>query len=167
MIKPLAVSLMVLAALAQPSLAYSPGQFVDNMWIDEGEHIRSIEPKLGVPVDINGWTRRGRGDVYRVKLTAGDRLKIELTSKSEYLLMAVFDFATPEAEAIYFSEPDNRKTILTIKNDTELLIRPILILGQPRRGLGVNYHLRLERQGLEQADHGNKPEAESSQQQQR
>jgi hypothetical protein len=164
-IKPLAATLMLLAALVQPALAYTPGQWVDNMWIDEGESIVELAPDAGKTVELNGWTRRGRSNVYRVVVKAGDKLRIEVYSKSAYLMLAVFDFATPDDEAIFFSEPDNRQTILTIKSDTELLIRPILILGQPRRGLGVKYHLRLERQALEQADQGNKPDAEGAQQQ--
>src|SRR5690606_36833006 len=95
----------------------------------------------------SGWTRRGRDEVYRVKVRAGDKLHVQISSKSAYLLLAVFDFATPDDEAIFFSEPDNRQTILSIKKDTELLIRPIYILGQPRRGLGVKYELTLERKG--------------------
>jgi hypothetical protein len=129
-------TLFLSSALLQPAYAFTPGHYVDDMWIDEGEQIVTVEPQAGTPLTINGWTRRGRGDVY-----------LEVDSKSAYLLLAVFDFAKPDDEAIFFSEPDNRKTTLTIKSDTELLIRPILILGQPRRGLGVNYQLRLLRQG--------------------
>lgn len=140
-------SLLLTASLFHPAHAYSPGQWVDDMWIDEGEAIVELTPELGKAVKISGWTRRGRSDVYRVMVKAGDKLHVEIESKSAYLLLAVFDFATPEDEAIFFSEPDNRKTVLTINQDTELLIRPILILGQPRRGLGVNYQLTLERQG--------------------
>jgi hypothetical protein len=140
-------SLLLTASLLNPAHAYSPGQWVDDMWIDEGEAIVELTPERGKAVKISGWTRRGRSDVYRVMVKAGDKLHVEIESKSAYLLLAVFDFATPEDEAIFFSEPDNRKTVLIIKQDTELLIRPILILGQPRRGLGVNYQLTLERQG--------------------
>lgn len=144
----LLLSFLLSGMLATSAVAYSPGQYIDNMWIDEGEKLVALTPDMGKEMLIKGWTRRGRGEVYRVRVKAGDRLRIEIDSPSPYLLLAVFDFATPDAEAIFFSEPDNRKTVLTIQKDTELLVRPILILGQPRRGLGVNYQLTFERKGL-------------------
>lgn len=141
----LLLSLLLSFALCQPSLAMIGGEYVDDMWIDQGERIISLNLQADKPFEHIGWTRRGRGEVFRVRVKAGDKFRLELSSKSEFLLMAVFDFADPDAEAIFFSEPDNRKTTLTIKRDTELLIRPIYILGQSRRGLGIRYELILER----------------------
>lgn len=157
-------SLLLSAACLQPAFAFSPGRYVDDMWIDEGEHLIAIEPKAGQALELSGWTRSGRGDVYRVKVKAGDHLRLEVSSQSDYLLLAVFDFATPDEEAIYFSEPGNRKTILTIKRDTELLVRPIYILGQPRRGLGVKYQLVLERMVSKDAKEADQPKAQGSEQ---
>ncbi len=73
-------------------------------------------------------------------------MKVELTSSSEFVLMAIFDFSTPDQDAIFFSDSEGKIATLTPKADTEWLIRPTLILGSPRRGLGAHYILTVSTQ---------------------
>ncbi|WP_421360097.1 hypothetical protein [Agrobacterium rosae] len=140
---------ILLASLLTVSVAapaYAEPRNVDGIWLDDGENLKSAAmPASGLLV-LNGWTRQGRGDVYRLKVKAGETLKVILTSRSEFVVMAIFDFAKPDDDAIFFSEAGKNTAVLTPKADTEWLIRPILVLSSSRRGLGANYTVTLERQ---------------------
>ncbi|WP_421405149.1 hypothetical protein [Agrobacterium fabrum] len=137
----LLLALTMAAAVPHPSLAESRN--VDGIWLDDGERLKEVAlPPVG-PLTLDGWTRRGRGDVYRLKVKAGQTVKIELAASSEFVLMAVFDFSTPDEDAIFFSDSQGKIATLTPKADTEWLIRPTLILGSPRRGLGAHYILTV------------------------
>nr|WP_202033504.1 hypothetical protein [Agrobacterium larrymoorei] len=135
---------LLLGSVASQSFAEQ--RVVDGMWLDEGEHlIKEAMPQSG-PLSLKGWTRQGRGDVYRLKVRGGEKLKISLSSSSEFVVMAIFDFAKPEDDAIFFSDIGSNIAELTPKADTEWLIRPILVLSSSRRGLGANYTITVERQ---------------------
>ncbi|MCZ7446088.1 hypothetical protein O8B93_00615 [Agrobacterium rhizogenes] len=137
----LLLALTMAAAVPHPSFAESRN--VDGIWLDDGERLKEVAlPPVG-PLTLDGWTRRGRGDVYRLKVKAGQTVKIELAASSEFVLMAVFDFSTPDEDAIFFSDSQGKIATLTPKADTEWLIRPTLILGSPRRGLGAHYTLTV------------------------
>ena len=123
---------LTLAVAALPHASFAEGRNVDGIWLDDGERLREVV----LP-------RRGRGDVYRMKVKAGQTVKIELAASSEFVLMAVFDFSTPDEDAIFFSDSQGKTATLTPKADTEWLIRPTLILGSPRRGLGAHYTLTI------------------------
>jgi len=135
---------MAVAAVPHPSLAESRN--VDGIWLDDGERLKEVALPPTGPLKLDGWTRRGRGDVYRLKVKAGQTMKVELTSSSEFVLMAIFDFSTPDQDAIFFSDSEGKIATLTPKADTEWLIRPTLILGSPRRGLGAHYILTVSTQ---------------------
>ncbi|AYM61478.1 hypothetical protein G6L68_02880 [Agrobacterium fabrum] len=132
---------MAAAAVPHPSLAESRN--VDGIWLDDGESLKEVALPPAGPLTLDGWTRRGRGDVYRLKVKAGQTVKIELAASSEFVLMAVFDFSMPDEDAIFFSDSQGKVATLTPKADTEWLIRPTLILGSPRRGLGAHYILTV------------------------
>ncbi len=139
----------VLAALLSTSQA-APGHAeqrnVDGMWLDDGEQLKQVDMPPSGSLVLNGWTRQGRGEVYRLKVKAGETLKLDLASRSEFVVMAVFDFAKPDDDAIFFSEAGRNTTVLTAKADTEWLIRPILVLSSSRRGLGAHYTITVARQ---------------------
>jgi hypothetical protein len=139
----LLASLLVISATAS---AHAEGRNVDGIWLDDGEALKQSTLPASGPLVLNGWTRQGRGDVYRVKVKAGETLKVTLTSRSEFVVMAIFDFAKPEDDAIFFSDAGKNTAVLTPKADTEWLIRPILVLSASRRGLGANYTITVERQ---------------------
>ncbi|MGV1870712.1 hypothetical protein [Agrobacterium rosae] len=126
--------------------AHAEPRNVDGIWLDDGESLKSATMPASGPLVLNGWTRQGRGDVYRLKVKAGETLKVTLTSRSEFVVMAIFDFAKPDDDAIFFSEAGKNTAVLTPKADTEWLIRPILVLSSSRRGLGANYTVTVERQ---------------------
>ncbi len=141
-VTPLLLALAIaITALPQRSVAESRN--VDGIWLDDGERLKEVALSASGPLRLDGWTRRGRGDVYRLKVKAGQTVKIELAASSEFVLMAIFDFATPDEDAIFFSDSQGRTATLTPKADTEWLIRPTLILGAPRRGLGARYTLSV------------------------
>lgn len=135
-----------LLALSVAIPAVAEQRNVDGMWLDDGEHLKRVEMPPSGPLTLNGWTRQGRGDVYRLKVKAGEKLKVSLASRSEFVVMAVFDFGKPEDDAIFFSDAGKNEAVLTPKADTEWLIRPILVLSSSRRGLGANYSITVERQ---------------------
>lgn len=93
---------MTVAAVPHPSFAESRN--VDGIWLDDGETLKQVALPPAGPLKLDGWTRRGRGDVYRLKVKAGQTVKIELAASSEFVLMAVFDFSTPDEDAIFFSD---------------------------------------------------------------
>ena len=125
---------------------FAEQRVVDGMWLDDGEHLKTVAMPASGPLALNGWTRQGRGDVYRLKVKAGQTLKLSLASHSDYVVMAIFDFAKPEDDAIFFSDAGNSTAVLTPKADTEWLIRPILVLSASRRGLGAHYTITVEPQ---------------------
>jgi hypothetical protein len=133
-------------ALSTSAPAFAESRNVDGIWMDSGETLKSAALPPAGPLVLNGWTRQGRGDVYRVKVKAGEKLKVSLTSRSEFLVMAIFDFSTPDDDAIFFSDAGKNTAVLTPKADTEWLIRPILVLSASRRGLGANYTITVEKQ---------------------
>ena len=139
----LLVSLLALSAVAP---AHAEGRSVDGIWLDDGEKLQPAAMPASGPLVLNGWTRQGRGDVYRLKVKAGETLKITLASRSEFVVMAIFDFAKPDDDAIFFSDAGKNTAVLTPSADTEWLIRPILVLSSSRRGLGANYAITVERQ---------------------
>lgn len=94
---------MAVAAVPHPSLAESRN--VDGIWLDDGERLKEVALPPTGPLKLDGWTRRGRGDVYRLKVKAGQTMKVELTSSSEFVLMAIFDFSTPDQDAIFSATP--------------------------------------------------------------
>lgn len=136
----------VVLATSMPFQAFATSTNVDGIWLDGGEKLKRIEMPQSGPLKLDGWTRQGRGDVYRLKVKAGQTMKIELATPSEYVLMAIFDFAKPDDDAIFFSDSGGNTTVITPKADTDWLIRPILILSSPRRGLGAHYTLTVEKQ---------------------
>lgn len=142
------VPIILSACLAVTSIlpAYADSRNVDGIWLDEGEVLKQAEMPASGPLVLNGWTRQGRGDVYRLKVNAGQTLKISLASRSEFVVMAIFDFAKPDDDAIFFSEAGKNTAVLTPKVDTDWLIRPILVLSASRRGLGANYTVTVEKQ---------------------
>ncbi|SCX16861.1 hypothetical protein [Agrobacterium rosae] len=139
----LLASLLTVSVVAS---AHAEPRNVDGIWLDDGESLKSAAMPASGPLVLNGWTRQGRGDVYRLKVKAGETLKVTLTSRSEFVVMAIFDFAKPDDDAIFFSEAGKNTAMLTPKADTEWLIRPILVLSSSRRGLGANYTVTVERQ---------------------
>lgn len=138
----LAILLMVSATLP----AHAEPRNVDGIWLDDGETLKPAAMPASGPLVLNGWTRQGRGDVYRVKVKAGETLKVTLASRSEFVVMAIFDFGKPEDDAIFFSDAGKNTAVLTPKTDTDWLIRPILVLSASRRGLGANYTITVEKQ---------------------
>lgn len=140
----MALALLLCMSYAAPAQAESRN--VDGIWLDDGETLKTASLPASGPLVLNGWTRQGRGDVYRLKVKAGETLRVTLTSRSEFVVMAIFDFAKPEDDAIFFSDAGSNTAVLTPKADTEWLIRPILVLSASRRGLGANYAITVERQ---------------------
>ncbi len=138
--------LAILFALSAVAPAHAEGRNVDGIWLDDGETLKPAAMPASGPLVLNGWTRQGRGDVYRLKVKAGETLTVTLASRSEFVVMAIFDFAKPEDDAIFFSDAGNNTAVLTPKADTEWLIRPILVLSSSRRGLGANYTITVARQ---------------------
>ena len=136
----------LLLAASTPFHSLAAGTNVDGIWLDDGEKLKAIEMPQSGALKLDGWTRQGRGDVYRLKVKAGQTMKVELATPSEYVLMAIFDFAKPDDDAIFFSDSGGNKAVITPKADTEWLIRPILILSSPQRGLGAHYTLTVEKQ---------------------
>lgn len=143
-ISSLCLAVMLAASSSFPSFA--AGKNVDGIWLDDGETLKQIAMPPSGPLKLDGWTRQGRGDVYRLKVKAGQTLKVELGTPSEYVVMAIFDFAKPDDDAIFFSDSGGNKAVITPNADTDWLIRPILILSSPRRGLGAHYTLTVEKQ---------------------
>ena len=140
---------MFLAATLAVTLAasaHAEPRNIDGIWLDDGETLKTATMPATGPLVLNGWTRQGKGDVYRIKVKAGETLKVTLSSRSEYVVMAIFDFAKPEDDAIFFSDAGKNEAVLTPGADTEWLIRPILVLSASRRGLGANYAITVERQ---------------------
>ena len=137
------LSLIVLAPL--PGLAQQSTDS-DGIWLDQGERLKDITFPAAEPLKLDGWTRQGRGEVYRLKVKAGETVRIELTSSSEFIYMAIFDLARPDDDAIFFSDTEGRTATLKPDADTEWLIRPTLILSSPRRGLGAHYILTVQKQ---------------------
>ncbi|KQQ58340.1 hypothetical protein ASF69_13040 [Rhizobium sp. Leaf311] len=140
----MALALLLGISCATPVQAESRN--VDGIWLDDGETLKPATLPTGGPLVLNGWTRQGRGDVYRLKVKAGETLRVTLASRSEFVVMAIFDFAKPDDDAIFFSDAGNNEAVLTPSADTEWLIRPILVLSASRRGLGANYTITVERQ---------------------
>lgn len=126
--------------------AHAGPRNVDGIWLDDGEALKQATMPATGPLVLNGWTRQGKGDVYRIKVKTGEALRVTLASRSEYVVMAIFDFAKPDDDAIFFSDAGKNTAVLTPKADTEWLIRPILVLSASRRGLGANYAITVERQ---------------------
>lgn len=138
----LAATLVVTLAAS----AHAEPRNIDGIWLDDGEALKTATMPATDPLVLNGWTRQGKGDVYRIKVKAGETLKVTLSSRSEYVVMAIFDFAKPDDDAIFFSDAGKNEAVLTPGADTEWLIRPILVLSASRRGLGANYAITVERQ---------------------
>ncbi len=136
----------IMAVSLLPVQSFAESRNVDGIWLDDGERLKDVAMPQTGPLRLDGWTRRGRGEVYRIKVKAGQTVKIELASSSEFVLMAVFDFSTPEEDAIFFSDAEGKTAVLTPKTDTDWLIRPSLILGSSRRGLGAHYTLTVSMQ---------------------
>jgi len=139
-----ALASLLIATVSVPAVAEQ--RKVDGMWLDDGEQLKAVEMPASGNLTLNGWTRQGRGEVYRLKVKAGETLKVSLASRSEFVVMAIFDFGKPDDDAIFFSDTGNNTTVLTPAADTEWLIRPILVLSSSRRGLGANYTITVERQ---------------------
>lgn len=139
-----ALASLLIASVSVPAVAEQRN--VDGMWLDDGEQLKAVEMPASGNLKLNGWTRQGRGEVYRLKVKAGETLKVSLASRSEFVVMAIFDFGKPDDDAIFFSDTGNNTTVLTPAADTEWLIRPILVLSSSRRGLGANYTITVERQ---------------------
>jgi hypothetical protein len=118
----------------------------DNVWLDQGEHLKEVTLGAQAPLALEGWTRQGRGDVYRLPVKAGQTLRITLKTSSEFVFMAIFDLAHPDDDALFFSDSGGKSAVLTAKTDTQWLIRPTLVLGSPRRGWGANYTVTIEHQ---------------------
>lgn len=136
------ITLLMVSCLA-PTVALA--QQEQPFWLNPGEVLKTIGPLTGDALRANGWTRQGRGNVYRLDVKAGDAMRITLASSSEFLNFAVFDMAEPDDDAIFFSDAGVKMTTLKAEKDTWWLIRPILILSSPRRGLGAHYDLTIEK----------------------
>jgi hypothetical protein len=134
---------LLMASCLAPAIAFA--QQEQPFWLNPGEVLKTIGPLTGDALRTSGWTRQGRGNVYRLDVKAGDALRITLASSSEFLNFAVFDMADPDDDAIFFSDAGVKMTTLTAEKDTWWLIRPILILSAPRRGLGAHYDLTIEK----------------------
>lgn len=137
---------MVSTLLAALLVGAGPVRAEDNVWLDQGEHLKEVTLGAQAPLALEGWTRQGRGDVYRLPVKAGQTLRITLKTSSEFVFMAIFDLAHPDDDALFFSDSGGKSAVLTAKTDTQWLIRPTLVLGSPRRGWGANYTVTIEHQ---------------------
>ncbi|MFN6987096.1 MAG: hypothetical protein ACK4OI_19940, partial [Rhizobium oryzihabitans] len=89
---------LTMAMAAVPHQSFAESRNVDGIWLDDGERLKEVAMPPTGPLKLDGWTRRGRGDVYRLKVKAGQTVKVELASSSEFVLMAIFDFSTPDED---------------------------------------------------------------------
>lgn len=135
--------MLLLASCATPITAVAQDERPS--WLNPGEVLKDLGSFTPEGLHVGGWTRQGRGNVYRLNVKAGDAMRITLTSSSEFLNFAVFDMADPDDDAIFFSDAGVKVATLKTTKDSWWLIRPILILSAPRRGLGAHYDLRIEK----------------------
>lgn len=123
--------------------AFALAQDDPTSWLNPGEVLKEIGPITTDGLQLSGWTRQGKGNVYRLPVKAGETISITLASSSEFVNFAVFDMAHPDDDAIFFSDSGVKVATLKAEADTWWLIRPILILSAPRRGLGAHYDLTI------------------------
>ena len=134
--------MLLFASCAAPMTAVAQDE---PSWLNPGEVLKDIGSVTPGGLRVGGWTRQGRGDVYRLNVKSGDAVRITLTSSSDFVNFAVFDMADPDDDAIFFSDAGVKIATLKAEKDTWWLIRPILILSAPRRGLGAHYELSIEK----------------------
>lgn len=132
---------MALASCLAPTLALAQDELPS--WLNPGEVLKEIGQITADGLRLNGWTRQGKGNVYRLPVKSGETISITLTASSEFVNFAVFDMAHPDDDAIFFSDSGAKVATLKAEADTWWLIRPILILSAPRRGLGAHYDLSI------------------------
>lgn len=115
-------------------------------WLGPGERLRVLKLPESGPVLLEGWTRQGRGDVYRLDVKAGDTIKLDFSTSSEFGRLVIFDMDHPDDDSIYASDENGLSAVLKVRENTRWFMRPFLIRSASRRGLGIHYALRLERQ---------------------
>lgn len=125
--------------------AFALAQDKQPSWLNPGEVLKEIGPITPDGLHVSGWTRQGKGNVYRLLVKSAETISITLASSSEFVNFAVFDMAHPDDDAIFFSDSGAKVATLKAEADTWWLIRPILILSAPRRGLGAHYDLSIEK----------------------
>ena len=95
---------LTMAVAAVPLSSFAESRNVDGIWLDDGERLKEVALPPAGPLKLDGWTRRGRGDVYRLKVKAGQTVKVELAASSEFVLMAIFDFSTDFFDQLFFDQ---------------------------------------------------------------
>ncbi|PWE57947.1 hypothetical protein DEM27_01790 [Metarhizobium album] len=130
----LAAVLFLLFGMIGPALADPPHP---NLY--KGEKLVPIEPPVGKPLELSGWTRDGRSHVYSLHVKRGQTVGINFWTPSRFTYLVMFDVSRPDDEAFYSSDEDGNIKSLPVANNTTWLIRPYYSRVSPRRGLGAPY----------------------------
>lgn len=127
---------------AGPVLADPPAP-----WLYPGEKLVDAAMPPAGPLMLDGWTRDGRGSVYRLAVKKGETYEIAFKARGKFTGLVVFDMSLPvDAEGLFSSEDAvGGVGTLTAEKDTTWLIRPYYSRMSPRRGLGAPYEIRLTR----------------------
>lgn len=118
-------------------------------WLYPGEKLVDATLPADGRLTLKGWTRDGRGAVYRLAVKKGETYEIAFAARSKFTGLVVFDMSLPvDAEGLFSSEDAvGGKGSLTADKDTTWLIRPYYSKMSPRRGLGAPYLVTLTRKG--------------------
>ena len=103
-----------------------------------------IEPPVGKPLELSGWTRDGRSQVYSLHVKRGQTVGINFWTPSRFTYLVMFDVSRPDDEAFYSSDEDGNIKSLPVANNTTWLIRPYYSRVSPRRGLGAPYKVVID-----------------------
>jgi hypothetical protein len=139
--------LMIIAVagllLASSAVAQTPD-------LQPGEKLEKLQFPAAT-MALKGWTKFGNSRVYTLPVKAGQHVKIDFSTKSQFAYLAIFDLASPDDEAIFGTDEDGQSYNVTVKENTTWLLRPYYSKASPRRGLGAPYTIMVEPQPKEPA----------------
>ncbi|MBB3966378.1 MULTISPECIES: hypothetical protein [Rhizobium] len=141
--KKLMATTIAVAVIAPAAMAQTPD-------LQRGERLEKLQFPA-VTMELKGWTKFGNGKVYTLPIKAGQRVKIDFTTKSQFAFLAIFDLAAPDDEAIFGTDENGQTFETTAKQDATWLIRPYYSKASPRRGLGAPYSILVEPQAASTA----------------
>jgi hypothetical protein len=126
------------ALLSTMALAQSPE-------LQQGEKLEKLQFPAAT-MELKGWTKFGKSRVYTLPVKAGQHVKIDFATKSQFAYLAIFDLSSPDDEAIFGTDEDGATYNTTVKQDATWLLRPYYSKASPRRGLGAPYSILVEPQ---------------------
>ncbi|WP_018898552.1 hypothetical protein [Rhizobium sp. 2MFCol3.1] len=139
-----------LMAMAIAVIAIAPAAMAQTPELQRGERLEKLQFPAAT-MELKGWTKFGNGKVYTLPVKAGQHVKIDFSTKSQFAFLSIFDLAAPDDEAIFGTDEDGQTFQTTVKQDATWLLRPYYSKASPRRGLGAPYSILVEPQAASAA----------------